>query len=70
MFKPGDKVICIDINNLSKSSLLKLNHMYIVDLYWKDYIGIDTEEGYFEYLDTRFISLKEYRKQKLLKIQG
>ena len=75
MFKPGEKVICID--NTYYKDCLTINKIYIVKFSSEccdfDYIN----RLYIEVLDgtnvigansDRFISLKEIRKQKLEKI--
>jgi len=67
MFKPGDKVVCIN-NDLTYNSELILNQIYIINSIWEDYVGIKNKNGYSEYLESRFITLKEYRKLKLIKI--
>ena len=67
MFKPGDKVVCIN-NDLTHNSELILNQIYIIISIWEDYVGIKNKYGYSEYIEYRFISLKECRKRKLIKI--
>ena len=65
MFKPGDKVICIkkDIffENLIVGKIYTIENVYGDDT-------ISTPELYYTYPSYCFISLKEYRKQKLQKI--
>jgi len=73
MLKPGDKVICIDNSYLDDNSMRKLllNHIYIIKLcftYQSDHFNYIILENDFEYHENRFITLKEYRKQKLLKL--
>ena len=69
MFKPGDKVICID-DTLTAQIIrqIKINSTYTIkstDVVFGcvslfDYTGI--------YMSKRFIPLKEYRKSKLEKL--
>ena len=64
MFKPGDRIICI--NNIHNSALKKYKE-YIVKKSNDDYLTI-YESPYDALSHDRFISLKEYRKLKLNKI--
>ena len=73
MFKIRDRVVCIDNSYLYDINLLQLNNIYIIeDIFSYDaannYIGMILEKYNFEFNSNRFISLKEYRKQKLLKL--
>ena len=65
--KSGTEIVCI--NNTHQRSYLTLNKKYTVIKVGLDLIEIkdDTNE-LSRFYDTRFISLKQYRKQKLLKI--
>jgi len=70
MFKPGDRVVCIDING---SDFLKINHIYIISCISKNvygnvrFVGVD-DEIIDNWHTSRFVLLKEQRKQKLEKI--
>ena len=73
MFKPGDRVICIDINELGFDNglLLELGKLYIVEVVYPPSLvnhKIKLNGIFFAYFSKRFILLKEYRKQKLNKI--
>jgi len=73
MFKIRDRVVCIDNSYLYDINLLQLNNIYIIeDIFSYDtennYIGMILEKYNFEFNSNRFISLKEYRKQKILKL--
>jgi hypothetical protein len=82
MFKPGDKVVYID-NKLKKFqnnyflivalNSIDLYKVYTVFIYDKfesiNYIQVE-EKPRSRYMSDRFISLKEYRKRKLLKINN
>ena len=64
MFKVGDQIVCL--NNIDCENNLKLNKIYIVSTSQLHYIAV---EGIYNVLNSnRFISLVEYRKQKLEKI--
>jgi len=79
MLNSGHKIVCINNSNLSDRSKLLLNHIYTTkktssflgkSKKTESKIGYRVElEGndnyYFEY---RFITLREYRKQKLNKL--
>ena len=64
MFKVGDKVVCV--NNEGDVGLT-MGKIYIITSTHETIVVNDLNEdvGYFEY---RFISLQEYRKQKIEKI--
>lgn len=69
MFKPGDKVICV---NSFLSTGLTINKTYIViDSFlpkWTE-IVVQNDDGKFLVYDTfLFISIREYRKLKLDKL--
>lgn len=68
MFKIGDKIICIHDSNVK---FLKLNNIYTIldiDIIYA-VVYIKNENNFItDYHIERFISLKEYRKQKLQKI--
>ena len=68
--KRGDKVVCI--SNLYSYKLKLYDTYIIVDIIRDDdnsirYIRIDRE--FFRYYPHRFITLKEYRKLKLIKLK-
>jgi len=75
MFKPGDKVVCINdkyfYNDKSIIEMIKYN-IYTINRI-AEISGSNTDrvvlyECKRMYFSHRFISLKEYRKQKLLEI--
>ena len=69
--KAGDKVVCINnIDNDDNSNILKKGKVYIIKNNIGDHINVDGEYSYYEYFysKNKFISLKEFRKQKLEKI--
>jgi len=69
MFKPGDKVVCIDDGIIITSSkLLKRNSTYIVTMYDDHSHGLFLTGMNELFLSKRFIKLKEYRKLKLQKL--
>lgn len=74
MFNIGDKVICIndDLNNIQGIFEIKKSRIYTIKHIME--IGSNNILLYFEeinksYLSTRFISLLDYRKQKINKIK-
>lgn len=69
MFKVGDRVVCIEDDkfiNFTKY-IIKYNTYIIKDIFDFDILSFD-EDPIFNYKSDIFISLKEYRKQKLIKI--
>jgi len=65
--KKGDKVICIDVDEIDSLELYKVYQ--ISDCLTTRYLIILNIEGLEQwYRQSRFISLSEYRKQKLEKI--
>jgi len=66
MFKIGDKVVCVDIEGGSPVGL-KLNNIYTIkdmeDWFVKLY---EIDNFIYDYM--RFVSLKELRREKLIKI--
>ena len=68
MFKIGDKIICIEDSDVR---FLELNNIYTIldiDIIYA-VVYIKNENNFItDYNIERFISLKEYRKQKLQKI--
>jgi len=71
MFKPGEKVVCI--SNEYASYKLKLYEIYTIhyisgSLSGKTIDYIVLVEDIYRHRPSRFISVKEYRKQKLKKI--
>lgn len=78
MFKVGDKVVCVrngsldEINNLfgDKSFCLTLHKTYtVVDIKDVSTISIINDNDYYQsFNNVRFISLLDFRKQKLEKI--
>ena len=77
MFKPGDRVICIDISDSDNLTYKKVytvlddtfNGSKTMEELGFDFIIIRNDKNLILcYLTLRFISLKEYRKQKLEKI--
>jgi len=69
--KIGDKVICIDYDGQIYTYKLEKYKMYTIDDIKYDYSSVRyyiiLEEPY-RFSPDRFISLKEYRKQKIQKI--
>jgi len=74
MFKPGDRIVCIDVSEDTTTyepyKNLKKHNSYIIRQYG-DYFNTKSVklfniEGVFR--DSRFISIKEYRKLKLNKL--
>ena len=69
MFKIGDKVVCIDVGKIQSD--LNYNVIYTVEYIIKfskvHKIKITNDSNNF-YKIKRFISLKQYRKQKLYKL--
>ena len=67
MFRVGDKVVCID--NKDESMLLINGHIYTITSILPFTDGLifleiyNKNRGFFR---KRFVSLKEYRKQKIL----
>ena len=69
MFKPGDRVICIDISDSDNLTYKKVYTVLDVICDYKDYVDILDDNGNQNtFYKKRFISLKDYRKQKLNKI--
>lgn len=74
MFKPGEKLICLD--DSYSYSTIKLYNLYTFLDYDFDRITYKTynynlilvKENEIAWKSDRFMSLKEYRKQKLIKI--
>jgi len=76
MFSEGDKIVCIDIEPRKNDDLqeqndvfLEKNKIYNIRYIFKqktDYILLEESSGAFKV--DRFVSLKDYRKQKLEKI--
>lgn len=70
MFKVGDRLICIESEG---TSLLIKNKLYIVVRYChstsSDMVYVETGYNIIGYFTERFVSLSEYRKQKLNKIE-
>ena len=62
-FKDGDKVVCIDNDGIEDE--LKTNSIYNVVRFNREVHCISP----FSYHPYRFISLKEYRKEKLKEIE-
>ena len=80
MFKKGEKVVCINNGALYNINTTLINKLKLYEIYTVDKINpnnFGTEpsiylEGFDSYLDffncRRFVSLKEYRKEKIKKI--
>ena len=66
MYNKGDKVVCI--NNDNVEDRLTLGKVYIIVLYNYNYDSVLLGDDLYNYHYHRFISLKEYRKNKLNKI--
>jgi len=66
-FKVGDKVVCINIENLEpKFSTLEYHHIYTVDFYdgkYTKYVYLHGLRGI--YSQYRFILLSEFRREKI-----
>ena len=72
MFKPGDKVVCINIENCDYdyfSDELELFRIYTVGYDFDDYTNIKLIDCNSIHRPRRFVSLKEYRKMKLEKLK-
>jgi len=69
--KIGDKVVCIDVGNIKK---LKQYQIYIIQDIIDEYGVIPqiklNEVDYIYYKQSRFVSLKEYRKIKLQNVKS
>lgn len=68
MFKQGDIIVCIEPEG---AELITKNKQYKVISLGKEFdnIVVIADDGYWgEYWEFRFISLQEYRKNKLKKI--
>jgi hypothetical protein len=68
MFNIGDKVICIDNNNRFNKLKLVVGQKYIVYMDIYNEIAIDDYSGFFE--NKNFITLVEYRKQKIKQLKN
>jgi len=64
MFKVGDRVVCINNTKIDYKFNLYYNKIYIITSI-DDVVRIKIDNINYEYFNLRFISLKEYRKQKL-----
>ena len=67
MFKLYQKVVCVKIDIFLEQ--LKIGNTYTIDHIFGDYT-ISVEELYYTYPDECFVSLKEYRKIKLEKLNN
>jgi hypothetical protein len=67
MFKPGDRVVCININNNYINNVV-IGKTYTVVGFFKasGYVIVKDDEEIYDF--DCFISLQEYRKQKLEKL--
>ena len=71
MFKPGDKVVCIDDTNIvQRINNVRINSIYIIQAYDFDFNAIYLIGMSGAYIEKRFIKLKEYRKLKLEKLNN
>ena len=75
MFKVGDKVVCIKINEYDVDSLLTIYRVYTIryvdNLFGIHYIGVQYESSIHLQCDAdNFLSIKEYRKQKINKVMS
>lgn len=73
MFKVGDKVVCIKINEHDIDSLLTIDRVYTIryvdNLFGMYYIGVQYESSIYPHCDVdNFLSIKEYRKQKINRV--
>lgn len=73
MFKVGDKVVCIDISNLSNEfKNININEIYTIEyideLDYMDSNYLSLKNIYFKYLSHRFKLLLEVRKEKIKNI--
>jgi hypothetical protein len=69
-FKKGDKVVCID--NRLIEDVLTIGKVYKVFLSFGDSIKVrnsDELDIYYNYSCSRFVSLQDYRKLKLEKLE-
>jgi len=67
MFRVGDKVVCID--NKDESMLLINGHIYTITSilpFTDELIFLEIYNKNRGFFRKRFVSLKEYRKQKIL----
>jgi hypothetical protein len=81
MFNTGEKIVCINNNDLIAEDLnfLKIGSIYIVvdsDYDSKndiEYVGVNSiDDGLYEtwFISARFIKLTEYRKQKIKQLRN
>ena len=69
MFKTGDRVVCVDASNTRRvKNQIKIHSTYIVDIYDEFFDCVYLNDMTGLYTSERFITLKEYRKQKLQKL--
>ena len=68
MFKPGDKVVCVDNKNVHDFIKLPFDMVFTVEMTFptNDISLIESNIIPFDY--RRFVTLKEYRKLKLEKL--
>jgi len=73
MFKVGDKIVCFDDGRIDGQYILTKNNVYTVSgmqsfAQWGEDLIIVEGFNSFKFSQKRFVSLKEYRKNKLNKI--
>lgn len=70
MFRRGDKVVCVNVEDLPQYlQLIKVGEIYTVRWYSEELANMNLEEFYnINYGSQRFVSISEYRKMKLEKL--
>ena len=72
--KPGDKIVCIDVKGVGKSTpiALTLYNIYTIvehnDPIFNSFNILNDDNEIFQYCPERFISLEQWREQQLNKL--
>jgi len=69
MFKPGDKIVCNKLFNWYDTLIIGKTYTISSLRFGSDFFVLNEHPGVL-YSNDRFISLKEYRKQKLKKLNN